>query len=64
MDSNKDGVVMLEELLGAVDNCPAPEVREIPVQNTRPRVNFEGRLICIIVYDLLTTTFIRIVQNF
>jgi len=41
MDSNKDGVVMPEELLGAVDSCPAPEVRDTPVQSTRPRVNFE-----------------------
>jgi len=41
MDSDADGVVTVDELMGAVDNCPEVEVRDIPVQNTRPMVNFE-----------------------
>ena len=42
MDSDTNGVVTLEELMGALDNCPKPEIREVPVEKTRPMVNFQG----------------------
>ena len=36
MDHNGDGMVTVEEILNAVDQCPVPEYREIPIVNTRP----------------------------
>jgi len=41
MDSDTNGVVTLEELMGALDNCPKPEISEVPVEKTRPMVNFQ-----------------------
>ncbi|KAL5270278.1 hypothetical protein ACHWQZ_G001130 [Mnemiopsis leidyi] len=41
MDNNSDGVVTVEELMSAVDNCPVPYIQPAPIVNTRPRVNFQ-----------------------
>ena len=39
MDNNSDGVVTVEELMSAVDNCPVPDIQPAPIVNTRPRVS-------------------------
>ncbi|KAL5270279.1 hypothetical protein ACHWQZ_G001130 [Mnemiopsis leidyi] len=45
MDNNSDGVVTVEELMSAVDNCPVPYIQPAPIVNTRPRVNFQGKCV-------------------
>ena len=44
LDTNKDHIVTYEEFYGALDGCPRPDIiQPIPVVDTRPIINTQGK---------------------